>query len=326
MDNLNNLLNIEEARRLKETKENITSIIENANLTNEDKSRIVSDSMNSIIASTEKIEESELLLNHLNIINSKIEGVTQREKARAIFGLINDLSGVKPLEKSDLRQSLITVTEGFTKALGCITSQDKICITEPDAHNLLREHIDNTSKESINISSEYLIRETRLFTTTKMLIDRFGEDIKITLGVNTNTDIIDIFIKMSDKRSFALMLRSNGASFIRWRADRQELFSRKQGRKGTQSWASGTRAIEQLKSTLYLRKQKSPILGSSSSERSKPITKAIVLTGRTRLDRNNSTELLVKFGRADVLQVKTDLLTYVVQREDLVNFLLPPEK
>ena len=325
MDNLNNLLNIEEARRLKETRENITSIIENVNPNNANKSRIVSGSMNLIIASTEKIEESELLLNHLNIINSKIEGVTQHEKARAIFGLINDLSGVKPLEKSDLRQSLIIV-EGSKKVLEYIRSQDKVCITEPDAHNLLREHIDNTLKEPINISSEYLIRETRLFTTTKMLIDRFGEDIKITLGVNTNTDIIDIFIKMSDKRSFALMLRSNGASFIRWRADRQELFSRKQGRKGTQSWASGTRAIEQLKSTLYLRKQKSPILGSSSSERSKPITKAIVLTGRTRLDRNNSTELLVKFGRADVLQVKTDLLTYVVQREDLVNFLLPPEK
>ena len=57
MDNLNSLLNIEEARRLEETRENITSIIENANPTNEDKSRIVLDSINLIIASTEKIEE-----------------------------------------------------------------------------------------------------------------------------------------------------------------------------------------------------------------------------------------------------------------------------
>lgn len=159
----------------------------------------------------------------------------------------------------------------------------------------------------------------------KMLLEKFGDDgIKITPRVATDTTIIDLFIKMPDKRSFALMLRSNGESLVRWREDKQQFYASKKG-KGSRVWSSPTNAIEQLKSVTYLNKQKSPILGTSSNERKKFITKAIVLLGGTQIDRSFNPELLNDFGRTRVLTICNNGLTHLVQKDNLIDFLLLPE-
>lgn len=178
------------------------------------------------------------------------------------------------------------------------------------------------------LSAEYLSRVSRLSIAMELLLERFGnEGIKITPRIKTEEGIIDLFVKMPDKRSFAFMLRNNGISSVKWRVDKQAFYINRKGKTGTKKWDSVTEAIEKLdKLTRLLRKQKSPILGSSSNERSKPITKAIVLAGQTRIDPNNEASLFTEFGSAKVLRVHTDVITYVTQSEDLINFLLPADR
>lgn len=159
----------------------------------------------------------------------------------------------------------------------------------------------------------------------EMLLEHFGDEgIKITPRVNTDTAIIDLFLKMPDKRSIALMLRSNGECLVRWREDRKQFVATRKG-KGARAWSSPTNAIEQLKSVAYLSKQKSPILGATNTERKKFITKAIVLLGGTQFDCNSTPELLTDFGRAKVLTICDNSLTHLVQKDHLIDFLFLPE-
>lgn len=159
----------------------------------------------------------------------------------------------------------------------------------------------------------------------EMLLEHFGDEgIKITPRIATDSAIIDLFIKMPDKRPFALMLRSTGESIVRWRADRKQFYATRK-RKGAKVWDSPSKAIEQLKTIKYLSKQKSPILGATNNERSKFITKAVVLMGGTRIDPNFTPELLNDFGRTKALTICDNGLTYLVQKDNLIDFLLLPE-
>jgi hypothetical protein len=159
----------------------------------------------------------------------------------------------------------------------------------------------------------------------EMLLEHFGDEgIKIVPRVATDNAIIDLFIKMPDKRPFVLMLRSNGESVVRWIEDKQDFYATRKGG-GARQWDSPNRAIDHLKSITYLNKQKSPLLGATNSERGKFITKAIVLLGGTRLDRNSSPDLWSTFGQTTALKTYVNGLTYLVEKDNLINFLLLPE-
>lgn len=185
---------------------------------------------------------------------------------------------------------------------------------------------------------EYKVRMDRLISIIKMLLDHFGDDgIKVTLRVKTQerfgegkeeekrNNIIDFFIKMPDGRSFALVLRSNGETFVKWREDKQSFYVQKKGRKGMNKWHSMDSAIENLRSTIELKHQKSPLLGTSRSDRNRPINKAIVLCGNTKIANTNSPDLWVDFGLAKALRIYKDSLTYVVEQASLIEFLSLPE-
>ncbi|MCY7337800.1 MAG: hypothetical protein LH613_16570 [Chamaesiphon sp.] len=178
---------------------------------------------------------------------------------------------------------------------------------------------------SEKIENEYLIRIKRFFEVTIMLNKHFGSDIQISLDVQADMNILDVFLKMPDKRSFALMLRSNGTSYVKWRKDKQEFYCRKPGKDGIKKWSSPTSAIKQLQQvTTVLKQNKDPLLGTTRTERNRPITKVIVFTSETKLDRNNPLDLWTDFGQAKALKIDTGVLIYAIDQDNLINFLLPP--
>jgi hypothetical protein len=177
----------------------------------------------------------------------------------------------------------------------------------------------------MSLAADYLTRVHRVYFVAKMLLDNFGDDgIQITPKVKTNSAIIDLFIRMPDKRIFVLMIRGAENTSIRWREDAQNFFVTKKGN-SRRSDPLG-RVIEKLNTVTDLKKEKSPLMGVTSAERNTPIIKAIVVAPGAKISAGNSPELWTNFGEARVIRVKTTSVTYVVECEDLVKFLLPPKK
>ena len=179
---------------------------------------------------------------------------------------------------------------------------------------------------SAGASLEYFRIITRLHDTMKMLLEHFGNDgIRITPRVRTNSAIIDLFIRMPDKRMFAVIIRMNENTSVIWREDRKEFFTRKKG-KNAKKCDPLTRTIEQLQTIVDLKKNKHPLMGAISSERSAPLMKAIVLAPGSEIAASNSPEIWSDFGQTRVLKVRTTSITYVVRYDDLIEFLLPPKE
>jgi hypothetical protein len=180
---------------------------------------------------------------------------------------------------------------------------------------------------------------TRLHDTMKLLLDHFGDNgITITPDLLIDGMCIDLFIqigKTKKRRYFALILNSKGSCRVRWfpllekfkYSKDREVFNAEtqtyQYRNGL-SWVRFTslcdKVIPKLKATLSLRKEKHPLLG----ERSNPIIKAIVFSGRTRLDPQHTPELWVKFGNTTALKIDLGGVFYVLNEENLIDFLMPP--
>jgi hypothetical protein len=178
----------------------------------------------------------------------------------------------------------------------------------------------------MTLTAEYLTRVHRLYLVAKMLLDHFGDDgIKITPRVRTNSAIIDLLITMPDRRKFAFMVRGRENMSIRWREDRQEFFVTKKGQK-VKKYNHLTKTIDELNSLADLRKEKHPLMGITSGERNTPTIKAIVLAEGAEIAANNSPELWTDFGQTRALKIRTSSVAYVVQSNNLIEFMLLPEK
>lgn len=179
---------------------------------------------------------------------------------------------------------------------------------------------------SAGASFEYFRVIARLHDTMKMLLEEFGNDgIVITPRVRTNSAIIDLLVRMPDKRMFALLIRSSDNTSVRWREDSQRFYVVKKGKNAKKSDPL-TRVIDELQTIFDLRKKKHPLMGITSSERSAPLIKAIVLAPGAKIAASNSQEIRTKFGEAEVLKIQTASVTYVVEYDNLIKFLLPPKK
>lgn len=181
----------------------------------------------------------------------------------------------------------------------------------------------STAKKRI---TEAITRVTRLTDAIELLLTSFGDNgLKLTIEVKTEFGVIDLFVKMADKRNFALMLRSNGANYIMWEENRKQFYIRHTGRRGLKHWGTTTQILETFnKQTIWLQKAKSPIIGSTAAERKNPIIRAIVLTGETELDKlHHDPEARVNFGQTKVVKIDTGYTIYLLQFADLIKFLLP---
>jgi hypothetical protein len=181
----------------------------------------------------------------------------------------------------------------------------------------------STAKKRI---TEGITRVTRLTNVIELLLTSFGDNgLKLTIEIKTEFGIIDLFVKMADGRNFALMLRSNGGNYIMWEENRKQFYIRHTGIRGLKYWGTTTQILETFdKQTAWLQKIKSPIIGSTAAQRKKPITRAIVLTGETELDKlHHDPQARVNFGQTKVVKIDTGYTTYLLQSADLIKFLLP---
>jgi hypothetical protein len=176
-------------------------------------------------------------------------------------------------------------------------------------------------------ANELSIPVDRLVSVMEILLEEFkNEEIIITPRIKTEEGIIDLFVKTPDRRSFGLMLRSNGDTKVKWREDRQD-FIVKRNNKSISKWSELDPVAYKLNSMMKtLRDKESPLLGNSRTERKKALTKAIVLTGKTIIDPNNDPALLVDFGRTTALRVNSTSTYYLVNRENIADFLRKPLK
>ena len=178
---------------------------------------------------------------------------------------------------------------------------------------------------------EYKIIIQRLRSVTKTLLENFGDrGIQITLRVKTDKALIDLFVKMPDRRFFALMLRSNGEGSARWREEKQKFFLHKTGKK-SQKWDAMTLTAKQLKSVLHLKDLKSPLVGNTVADRRRQVIKTIVLCNKTKIHPDNLSQYWADFGRIkandhQALKIQDDGVFYVVEEKNLIDFLLMPEK
>lgn len=178
----------------------------------------------------------------------------------------------------------------------------------------------------MTLTAEYLTRVHRLYLVAQMLLDYFGDDgIKLTPRVKTNSAIIDLLITMPDKRRFAFMVRGRENMSVRWREDRQEFFAIKKGQT-IKKYNHLTKTIDDLNSLADLRKEKNPLMGITSNERNAPTIKAIVLAKGAEIASSYSPDLWTDFGRTKALKIRTTSVTYVVKYDDLIEFMLLPEK
>jgi len=175
------------------------------------------------------------------------------------------------------------------------------------------------------VTLEYLIRVRRLCSVAEMLLDGFNDEIIVTLRVKTNSSVIDILARMPDKRIFALMVRSNQDISVKWNQERQQFYITKKG-KNPKKCDSLTKTIDELNTLTDLRQERHPLMGNSYAERNAPIIKAIVLAKEAHIASSNSPDQWTDFGLAKVLKIRTTSVTYVVEYDNLVNFMSLPKK
>jgi hypothetical protein len=226
----------------------------------------------------------------------------------------------RPLENQEALDKLNEQTDKLIFLYACVTSSGigGLIITPFSMYAMIAVFL-------AAISLEYFQRIAKLRDTMTILLGHFGENgITIVPRVKTNSEIIDLFIKMPDKRSFAILLRTNGNCKVKWRENKQQFYIYKPG-KGSRQWDALSRAGGKLKSIIDLKANKNPLLGTSRADRDRTITRAVVLFGDTTIHPDHELELS-DYGRTKALRVYKGTLFYVLEREHLIDFLQLPEK
>ena len=239
-------------------------------------------------------------------------------KQEIVAPFLSDMQGESLTQDYEILDKLSNLQENIVKNF----SIDKFLCRENTSLPLDYQLSDLAITAGLTI--EYLNRLRRLFFVTYDLIDSFRNDLAITAMVQTDSAVIDLFIKGRHKAlkgTFALMLRSQGNAKIRWRSesDRQYFTAYKAGR-GHQRWNALDRCGEKLATVMDLKKAKSPLLGESRKERDQTIIKAVVLCGGTTIYQDDR-EHIAEFNRAEVLRVYKGSLFFLVEQQNLEKFL-----
>lgn len=175
----------------------------------------------------------------------------------------------------------------------------------------------------------------RLALIVEMLLRDYPGEITIIPKIKTDAGEIELLVRTNDGMFFAFESRSKGTSKIKWREERQDFFINSRTKKGnirTQKWGELSSVATRLnQAVLALRRQKNEIVGKTKTEQKRAVIKAIVLTGKTEIDPKNDSELFVDFGKlkkedGKVLRVATENVIFLVNQQNLVDFLMPRDK
>jgi hypothetical protein len=265
------------------------------------------------------LDRIECLMNDINSINQPnlIDGLFSPESLvqTGESGYLHNYDALNYLKETQTHWSNVLKVSGGMTAGGLISSNPGVALV---------------GAVGGLIATELSTPVDRLVTVTEMLLTAFGkEGITVTPYVKTDEGNIDLFVRMSDGRYFAFMLRSKGDSLVKWREDRQEFFATTRVRGGTRitKWSELTKLSQKLnRATLLLKKQKNPLKGVNNAERNKIVIKAIVLTSKTKVDPKNDPSLFVPFGQTTVLRVQSETPVFVLNYSEIINFLQKPEK
>ena len=173
---------------------------------------------------------------------------------------------------------------------------------------------------------ERLNRASRTQIVVKNILENFGDDgAKIDIEIETAYGTIDVFVKLKDRRLFAFVLRSNGANYIEFDNNIKSFWIYRKNKGKVAVWHSTKQMLDSFADmTTWLRETRHAVLGTSSAQIRKPVVKAIVLTGDTRLHLlHQDSDELVEFGQARVLKIDIGFITYLLELEDLIAFVLP---
>jgi hypothetical protein len=175
----------------------------------------------------------------------------------------------------------------------------------------------------------------RLAAIVEMLLRDYPDEITIIPKIKTSQGEIELLIRTSAGMLFAFESRSKGIARIKWREDRQHFFIHSRTKKGklrSQKWGELSSVATKLnQAVLALKRDKHELIGKTKSEQKRPAIKAIILTGKTEIDPNNAESLFVDVGQLrkidkKVIRVATENVIFLVNQQDLVNFLMPPDK
>ena len=114
-----------------------------------------------------------------------------------------------------------------------------------DINKHVTQMISQIQSEGESKSFNFKQRIEYLYSVTKMLLDNYGESIKLSLRVTVEGKIIDLFVRVQSKRAFALMVRSYEDTFVSWHLDKKDFYVTTKRRKGTDKWNSLSKAIVQ---------------------------------------------------------------------------------
>jgi hypothetical protein len=238
------------------------------------------------------------------------------------FGLQN----YEALERLELeKECWDEIANYYEERLSC--SSYKGSIKPPELNEFVTIAIRGLYGKEHSKSFDFRQRVDCLYSLTKMLMDNYGDDIKINFRIEVQEDLIDFLIKLPDKRVFAMMIRSYNKNYVRWDATKKDFYVFTVKSKDFYKWTSPARAISKLKSIFLLKKVNSSMLGETKAEKNAHINKVIILASGTEIDKtSNDPDLWVVFGKAPALKIYTDTLTYVVEQRHLIDFLALPEK
>lgn len=128
---------------------------------------------------------------------------------------------------------------------------------------------------------------------------------------------IDLFLRFPDKEYILIQIRSMGGARVSYSQEREELRFRRKG--GVKTWIPDPLS-ELARQEQWLRKHKPELLGTSSRDRRRPLSKLLVLWTDTFLD-DHPEQLYATINDQKYLTIRKFGTASIVTRNQVVDFI-----
>lgn len=173
---------------------------------------------------------------------------------------------------------------------------------------------------SIELLMGKLQGASQRFNLMSQLVEAFeNEDIQITVGLQPEgLRDIDLFLRFPDKEFILIQIRSLGNSKVFFNEKKEALQFRRRGG-GLKTWKPDPLG-ELIEQERWLRKHRPDLLGGSSRDKRRPISKLLVLSNITTLD-DHSEQLYNTIGEQKYLTIRKTGTVSIVTKDQVLNFV-----
>lgn len=217
---------------------------------------------------------------------------------------------LKQLERERERLQMLSLIAGWamTGALAIFTPS--VAVTLP----------------SFSMVLDQLQTVSQRYNLMYQLVQKFGEEVEIEIGLKPEgLRSIDFFLRFPDKEYVLIQIRSLGSARVFFNEAKQELQFRRKGG-GIKTWKPDPLS-ELARQEQWIRKSRPDLLGTTSRDRRRPLSKLLVLANLTVLadhsehlyeNIDNEKYLVIrKYGTANICekdQVTDFIRAYLAQR------------